>query len=54
MQNVVNFLRENFLLVVLDMANIWHAFDMNEIFTRKFLTQKFVNEINVNYDSENQ
>ena len=39
-----------FLLVLLYMANIWRAFDMNKnIVTQKFLTQNFVNEINVNY-----
>ena len=31
-------------------ANIWCAFDVNEnIVTRKFLPQIFVNKINVNY-----
>ena len=43
------FLRENFLLVLLYTANIWHVFDMNEnIVTQKFLTQKFCKQ---NYGS---
>ena len=41
-QNNENFLRENCLLVILYVVNIWCAFDMNEnIVTRKFLTQNF-------------
>ena len=36
-----------FLVVILYTANIWYMFDMNKnIVTWKFLTQKFVNEIN--------
>ena len=49
------FLHENFLLVVLDMVNIWHTFDMNEILLHEnFCRKNFVNEINANYGSENQ
>ena len=48
--------RRKILLVILHVhvyiANIiWHVFDMNEnIVTRKFLTQKFANKNNANYN----
>ena len=49
-QNDKNY--ENCLLVILYTVNIWRVFDMNEnIVTRKFLTQKFANEVNANYGS---
>lgn len=43
------FLRKIFLLVIIYMMNIWHAFDMNEnLVTRKFLTY-FANKSFANY-----
>ena len=46
------FLRENSLPVLTYTANIWHTLEVDEnIITRKFLTQKFANEINANYSN---
>ena len=50
-QSDEKFLCENSLPVLTYTANIlWHTLEVDEnIITRKFLTQKFVNEINANY-----
>ena len=52
MQNNETFYANFLLLVKLYMVNIlWRTFDMNaNIVTRKFLTQKFANKNNANYN----